>query len=48
VAVAVAELAQVALDCEFTAGIAQVLDLAEQLGGVTFAFVPALVQVPGI
>jgi hypothetical protein len=39
---------RVALDCEFAAGIAQVLDLAEQLGGVAFAFVPALVQVPGI
>jgi hypothetical protein len=48
VAAAVAELAQVALDCEFAAGIAQLLDLAEQLGGVAFAFVPALVQVPGV
>jgi hypothetical protein len=48
VAAAVAELAQVALDREFAAGIAQLLDLAEQLGGVAFAFVPALVQVPGI
>jgi hypothetical protein len=48
VAAAVAELVQVALDRQFAAAIAQLLDLAEQLGGVAFAFVPALMQMRGI
>jgi hypothetical protein len=48
VAAVVAELVQVALDGEFAAAVAELADLAEQLGGVALAFVPALVQVPGI
>ena len=41
-----AELAQIALYRQFAAQIAQLLDLAKQLGGVAFAFMPAPVQVP--
>ena len=48
VAAAMAELAQMALDRQFAARIAQLLDLAKQLGGVAFAFMPAPVQVPGV
>ncbi|HEV3294498.1 MAG TPA: hypothetical protein VG123_36415 [Streptosporangiaceae bacterium] len=43
---AMAELAQMALDRQFAARIAQLLDLAKQLSGVAFAFMPAPVQVP--
>jgi len=43
---AMAELAQMALDRQLAARIAQLLDLAKQLGGVAFAFMPAPVQVP--
>ena len=48
VAAAAAELAQVTLDGQFTAGVAELLDLAEQLGGVAFAFAPALTQMASI
>ena len=42
---AVAEAAQVALHGQFSAGVAEGGDLAEQGGGVAFALVPASVQV---
>jgi hypothetical protein len=42
---AVAEAAQVALHGQFSAGVAEGGDLAEQGRGVAFALVPALVQV---
>jgi len=43
-----AELAQIALDRQFAARIARLLDLAKQLGGVAFTFMPAPVQMPGV
>jgi hypothetical protein len=43
-----AELAQIALDRQFAARIAQLLDLAKQPGGVAFAFMPAPVHVLGV
>jgi hypothetical protein len=41
---AFAEAAQIALDGEFPAGIALLLDLPEQSGGVAFALIPAPLQ----
>jgi hypothetical protein len=48
VSAAVAEATQIALHGQFSTAVAELLDFAEQLGGVAFAIVPAPVQVLGV